>query len=472
MHYEDADASDNKRENKTDSAASTLINPGENPLRSYRINTQRDTVLHIGASVIRIPKNSFADSAGNMINGEAELQYREFHSVPEILLSGIPMDYDSAGTNYFFESAGMFEINAAKQGHKLLLAPGKNIEVQMASLNSDTAKFNQYYYDEANKTWQALKKDEVIILKQPEIKKILAKKSDKTKGESDMPAKPRLAQRGRDQFMIEIPKRLYPELELFTNVVFEVSGNDKRLDRQALNKTWSTVTLDKAGDGESYLVSFRKNAELYQVVARPVFDTNNYKPALEKYNLLCAEIRKKMKDSTLTKKKPDTDTESAKYLETVKEYNELMKRYQIYYADSAKSAAYKASKEELTLNIVYRSFQVNRLGIWNSDCAQNLPDGITLTCSYEDESGVKMVPRGVYLLMKNKNVVVACSDPNKVKCDLHEKNTLIILAEGNVLCWVKSEDFPVTSVPIAHTFIVQTLHKDHYTIRDIEKIIL
>mgnify|MGYP000999331329 FL=1 len=47
MHYEDADASDNKRENKTDSAASTLINPGENPLRSYRINTQRDTVLHI-----------------------------------------------------------------------------------------------------------------------------------------------------------------------------------------------------------------------------------------------------------------------------------------------------------------------------------------------------------------------------------------------------------------------------------------
>ena len=150
--------------------------------------------------------------------------------------------------------------------------------------------------------------------------------------------------------------------------------------------------LDKAGDGESYLVSFRKNAELYQVVARPVFDTNNYKPALENTIFLCAEIRKKWKDSTLTKKKPDTDTESAKYLETVKEYNELMKRYQIYYADSAKSAAYKP-KEELTLNIVYRSFQVNRLG-YGTRCAQNLPDGITLTCSYEDESGVKMCREG------------------------------------------------------------------------------
>lgn len=473
VYYEDADTSGNNvDESKAGGGPPALVNPNENPARSYKINSERDTVLSIeSGSRIKIPKNSFTDSSGAPVNGEVELLYREFHSVPEILLSGISMNYDSAGTKYFFESAGMFEINALKQGGKLLLADGKNIEVQMATLNADKDKFNQYFFNESEKLWEPVKKDEIIILKSPAAKKILAKKTSKDKAALEMPVKPRLAQKGKDQFMIEIPKGLYPELEMFNNVIFEVTGNGKKIDRRALNKTWASVTLNRADDGESYRVSFKKETEIYEITARPVFDTNDYKPALEKYNMLCAELRKKMNDGTV-KKNTESGPELAEYLDAMKDYSNLLKKYQAYYADSVKSLEYRLSKEQLTNDVIYRSFQVKKLGIWNSDCPESMPKGVTFACDYKDESGNPIEPKTVFLLQKKRNMVINCYDLKRATYDPEQKNMLIILASGNLLCWVNSEDFPETAGTGTHTFTVKTLKKDHYTIKDIETIML
>jgi len=53
------------------------------------------------------------------------------------------MTYDSAGTKYHFESAGMFEIDGTKNGEKIFIAEGKEIAVDMPCKDLNN-KFNFY----------------------------------------------------------------------------------------------------------------------------------------------------------------------------------------------------------------------------------------------------------------------------------------------------------------------------------------
>jgi hypothetical protein len=117
----------------------------------FEINTDKDTfIVSDRGSLITIPKNAFIDSLGNEVTGKVNLSYREFHHPAEIILSRIPMTYDSAGTRYHFESAGMFEIDAKQNGKKLRIAAGKSIAVNLASLDTAQTKFNQYYMGNTN----------------------------------------------------------------------------------------------------------------------------------------------------------------------------------------------------------------------------------------------------------------------------------------------------------------------------------
>jgi hypothetical protein len=67
------------------------------------------------------------------------------------MVSGIPMDYDSGGVKGHFVSAGMFEMNASVNGKEVFLAPGKDVSMKFAVV--DTASdFNFYRLDE-KKGW-------------------------------------------------------------------------------------------------------------------------------------------------------------------------------------------------------------------------------------------------------------------------------------------------------------------------------
>lgn len=50
-----------------------------------------------------------------------KITYREFADPIDFFVSGIPMEYDSAGRKYNFESSGMCEINAYKDDIAVLL---------------------------------------------------------------------------------------------------------------------------------------------------------------------------------------------------------------------------------------------------------------------------------------------------------------------------------------------------------------
>jgi hypothetical protein len=121
---------------------------------TFTLNTaDKKTITSTTGTVIRIPGNAFVDKNGNPVSGNIEIGYREFRDQLDILVSGIPMVFDSAGTKKQFESAGMFEITASINGEEVFLATDKKINMEFNSQNPAN-NFNLYYYDDAKGNWE------------------------------------------------------------------------------------------------------------------------------------------------------------------------------------------------------------------------------------------------------------------------------------------------------------------------------
>lgn len=101
---------------------------------------------------IFIPDHAFVDANGNAVEGNVTIDYREFRDQVDILLSGIPMTYDSAGVKGNFESAGMFELNASVNGQEVFLASGKKVDIEFSVV--DTASTYNFYRLDAKKGWE------------------------------------------------------------------------------------------------------------------------------------------------------------------------------------------------------------------------------------------------------------------------------------------------------------------------------
>lgn len=108
-------------------------------------------------TVLKIPACHFTNANGNAIQGKVEIRYREMNDGVDFAVSGIPMSYDSAGQEYLFESAGMFEIQGWQNGQKVFVNPNCPITIEQRTVSSD-GKFNMYYLDTANCNWQYIGK--------------------------------------------------------------------------------------------------------------------------------------------------------------------------------------------------------------------------------------------------------------------------------------------------------------------------
>lgn len=109
------------------------------------------TVEYGSGTRIIIPPAAFVDAKGNTVKGSVDITYREFRDPADIIVSGIPMKYDSGGVVGDFKSAGMFEMYASQNNQEVFVAPGKNVELQFAV--TDTAPEYNFYRLDESKGW-------------------------------------------------------------------------------------------------------------------------------------------------------------------------------------------------------------------------------------------------------------------------------------------------------------------------------
>ena len=96
---------------------------------------QGGRIIFKSGTVAVVPPRAFANRAGEVVGGEVEVKIKEYHDYVDFFLSGIPMEYDSAGVSYQLESAGMIEIYAEQDGRRLDIMPEKAIDIELKSVS-------------------------------------------------------------------------------------------------------------------------------------------------------------------------------------------------------------------------------------------------------------------------------------------------------------------------------------------------
>ncbi len=120
---------------------------------TFTFSSDSDKIIELETgSKLFIPAGAFENKLGTPIHGDVSLNFNEFHSFGEVMLSGIPMKYDSAGVENDMITGGMFRIEAFQHGEELLLAKNKRIKVAISS-NTGVARMNFYKMNEETGDW-------------------------------------------------------------------------------------------------------------------------------------------------------------------------------------------------------------------------------------------------------------------------------------------------------------------------------
>ena len=436
----------NKNKNEEETNVDTIESVINSPLpsldinyASYSVDTQKDTVLmYKTGSKINIPKNAFIDSEGNIVNGKVDIEYREFSNAFDIYLGGIPMQYDSDGTNMVFETAGMLEIKATSNNKPVYVNSDNKIKVDMNSFEQGS-QYNLYQLDTVTGEWLDIGKDE---MEQKNYQDELAKLPE-------VPLMPVKA--GQFSFTIGDDTGDYPELSMFDNVLFEpvngkycgFSGTEIKAKKLNSGKYEITFIMDYNGK-----IIKEEKCICYLAFKEGVDYDNAMKIYQNKYASLIAK-RKKMKKAI--------ETEWDNYFKIKKIYAEAG-MLDFFNKEEVKSLEGKDK--------IMRTLEINNFGFINCDYPSSYPKGAELMAKFEDKNGNKIKLKNVVLIEKGRNALFRYK--NKIKFNPTKENILWGITESGNLAYFNSDDFKtINSTTGSYTFAMKVHTEKLQTYEDI-----
>ena len=122
------------------------------PSQRFIINTSTDTVIETtGGIVMYIPQGSFLDDNGNVVTGEVDFEVKEALNTEQILQAGL----SSMSGDKLLESAGMFYVNARKDGKTVQINPDNGIytEVPTDKVNPNMQLFEGKRMTDGSVDW-------------------------------------------------------------------------------------------------------------------------------------------------------------------------------------------------------------------------------------------------------------------------------------------------------------------------------
>jgi hypothetical protein len=353
------------------------------PFSMFEVDASRDTALRYSSgSLLHIPAGAFLDLNGKPIKGRVTISYREMHDAADFFVSGIPMNYDSAGQTYGFESAGMFQINAMLNSEQVYANPDVMIHVDLTS-DVPGNRFNIYYLDTSARKWVYLRED---VINPPTIKTanytaFLQELKPPVKATSGVP-----------RFDIAFDKKEFPELAAYVGVSFQVSEDEGAYDPKLAMKEWDNVKVQRLSDGIHYMITFSNPGEVHTFKVQPVYNGSDYTRARFLYEKKVKEYEQNLSKLKPVKSRKDSAGDQQK--QTIEQGE----------AQAGKGKP-GSDKWETPANMVFREFAVNRFGIWNSDCPQPQPIGKKILARFTDSNKKTQNFSRVYLTEKGNRTM-------------------------------------------------------------------
>jgi hypothetical protein len=403
------DENDNPTD-KNDFALSALSLPFKNldiPYTTFLLKASADTVIqHPDGSLLHIPANAFLDQKGQVISGNVELRYRELHDVVDFFLSGVPLGYDSAGKQYSFESAGMLDIRATKNGEAVYTNPDQLIDVAMiTSVQTNNSGF--YFLDTLSHKWVSGKQN----------KSVLTKSVSGAVNPWDLLKEPRKADGRHQKFNISYNKTQFPELSQYEGVEFEISGDNQHYDPKTAMKDWETIRLERAGDGQHYLVTFANGNDAHTFRVIPVFEGSDYSLAIgiyeDKVRAYEKALSARSRAEEVLKRKADSAYQS---------------KFEIPMLNAGARSETAGRPDAKLKAYVRRRFEITHLGFWNSASLTALPREQKLSGVFLDENENKLALSRICLTEKGRNIIYLYGPDNYNQLALDPQQTNILWA--------------------------------------------
>ncbi|MDW7694410.1 hypothetical protein R9C00_06645 [Flammeovirgaceae bacterium SG7u.111] len=375
------------------------------------------TFTYKTGSVVHIPARILVDANGNTVNGDVDIEYREFHTAADIIASGIPMTYDSAGTIHNFQTGGMFEIRAyAKKAVKAQMIPteegareqlyvreGETIEVNLASF-IDEPGYNFYALDNNTRQW-----DYEGVPSNGKPNKAKLARLDKLAPVPVEPLEPQSAEDKKFIFDLIMDVEEYPELAYFNGIMWEYIGDENDFNptlednRWVFQHDWQDIKLSpiKGEKGEYTMQLSNKDKKIDFDVA-PVLAGNNYKTAL-------------------------------------KEFEKKRKKF-----DKAQKKRIVEEKRMATEANMLRSLRINGFGIYNIDRIHYIKNPVVCRASFElDQNIFQMENTSVFLVTGDQRAVIRFDAKNQEKFyfDPKAENRIVAVLPDNKMAVFGSSDF-------------------------------
>lgn len=393
----------NKKNAVLNEKASLYLDPALHPYTEFTyITSSKSVFITERGTTIEIPKGAFNYKSGERVEKNVSIKFKEFHTPGEIILSGIPMEYDSSGIKKTFQSAGMFEIRAYADGEEVVLADGKTVMVELAS--NKEGNFNFYRFNDSEQDWKML-----ASATKPEKNRRREKRKDSLQRELTALKKPKAPnpyRPGDKLFDIYFNTKLFPDYAALNGVMWKYTGEEKGKD-PAINKKFSSTEWEvvriEPGNDEQYLIRFEKDRDTVSVLAQPVFQ-----------------------GAVLTK-------ENEKFKQMLENFNADYNRI----ANERKRA-----DNEMAL---LRKFNLKEMGIYNYDRYYKDPEVIPLLAEFDfhKQINLRSNPVSVFLVPKGENAVIRYTPETYEKFSFNPDkiNMLIAILPDKTICTYSNDGF-------------------------------
>jgi len=379
--------------------------PGkENQFIAYMINAATGGEIVYNNTIINIPANAFFNEEGKIISDSIKFVYREFLNPLDIFLSGIPMQYDSGGISFTFESAGMFEMQAYKGDKKLILDANKPIKVELPFTAKENY-FNYYTLDDKTGKWNYVNKNTVQERMKIKIADDPVNLSNTPRDFTSTVASilsPQKADQEKFNFTIKYDEKNFPELATYENVLFEVTDN-KKFDKTFYKINWDAISLRSTDTKGIFTAKLDKADTSIYVDVKPVFNEKNYDAALKTFEKTQEKISKKT---------------------TVKQIENENRLNKVNNTIGANSASLKSKAEKDYVNTLakYSVIYARSLGTHNCDFPTPPPPTISQISVANNFKGFNTTTNSIYVIEQGKNALFKYTGEECVKYNRDKKN--------------------------------------------------
>lgn len=383
-------------------------------------------------SIISVPHSAFLDSAGKPVSGTVELRYKEFHDPAKIFMAGIPMTYDSAGTPYNFESAGMIEITAWQNGKPLKVNPDSMIHVAIVS-NTAEERFNTYYLDTAAKQWKYINDAKAVTYNPP-----VADTTDPTQVAvmTEAPVAPKVADKNKPSFAIAFDPAEFPELVAYKGVRFEVDETQTPYNKEDKKIQWEDVVINRIKNKNNFKVTFTTGTKEATYITQPVVDQKDFAAAQRSWEQRNADYEKAKQQREAREQK-----EAAAQEQAMQELDRHRLWVNDTLAEHARQMRAAANLQANTETLVLREFIISDFGIWNSDCPMSMPEGMEIFAKTSGVDGKPLELGKICLVQKNVNALYQYYNLSQFRFDTLADNMLWAVTKDGKLAVCQTDDF-------------------------------